>query len=48
MLTNTIVNYKGIPIEYDDLGFWTIQVCTDDLVFYDLSDAYDYVDNELI
>ena len=44
MLTAEIVKYKGIPIEYDDFGFWTVDYCGDDVVFVNLSDAYKFID----
>lgn len=44
MLTKTIVNYNGVPIEYDDFGFWTIQYHGDDIAFNDLSEAYKFID----
>lgn len=47
MLTSNKVVYNDVDIEYDDLGFWTIQYCGDDLVFTNLSDAYEFVDSTL-
>ena len=48
MLTNKVVWYKNYGIEYDDFGFWTIQIDGDDLVFNDLTDAKDFIDEEVI
>lgn len=48
MLTTKIVFYKNVPIEYDDLGFWTIQYDGDDLVFNTLKDAKDFIEREMI
>lgn len=48
MLTTDMVIYNDIPIEYDDSGFWTIQYNGDDLVFTDLSEAYHFIDYDMI
>lgn len=43
-MTTKIVFYKNVPIEYDDIGFWTVQYDGDDLVFNTLKDAKEFID----
>lgn len=45
MLTDVIVWYKNVAIEYDSCGFWTVQYCGDDVVFEELTDAYKFIDD---
>lgn len=45
---NKSVWYKNNSIDYDDLGFYTVFFCGDDVVFNTIEEAKEFIDKEMI
>lgn len=45
---NKVIWYKDNSIVYDDLGYWIVQFCGDDIVFDTVNEAKEFIDKEMI